>query len=83
MIKIDMDPPIWVLNINGQDVKMDTEALLENKKFRKVIANTLNILIPSCKPSEHDDIIGPIMATALTVEPADEVTPTGKVLSTF
>jgi len=83
IIKIDTDPPIWVLNINDVDIKMSTETMLTPRKFRFAIAEKLNMIVPQLKQSNHDKLIAPIMEQALTVEPADEITPQGKVMSAF
>lgn len=83
MIKIDSKPPVWIPRINGIDVEMDTETLLAPRKFRMAIADALNILVPTKKQSSHDDMIGPIMKAALTVEPMDELTVEGKVMNSF
>jgi len=83
MIKIDSKPPVWIPRINGVDVEMDTETLLAPRKFRMAIADALNVLVPSKKQSDHDDMIGPIMKTALTIEPMDELTVEGKVMNSF
>ena len=83
MIKIDSRPPVWIPRVNGVDVEMDTETLLSPRLFRMALADSLNILMPSMKQSNHDDIIGPIMKDALTVEPMSELTVEGKVMNSF
>ena len=47
MIKIDAKPPLWIPRINGVDIEMDTETLLNPRKFRMAVADSLNILILS------------------------------------
>lgn len=83
MIKIDSKPPVWIPRVNGVDVEMDTETLLSPRKFRMAVADVLNILVPQYKQNKHDDIIGPIMKDALSIEPLDELTVDGKVMNSF
>ncbi len=83
MIKIDAKPPLWIPRINGVDVEMDTETLLNPRKFRMAVADALSILMPSFKQPVHDGVIGPIMKDALTIEPMDELTVEGKVINSF
>lgn len=83
MVKIDSKPPVWIPRINGVDVEMDTETLLNPRRFRMAVAETLNVLMPSMKQPRHDDVIGPIMKDALTIEPMDELTVEGKVINSF
>lgn len=83
MLKIDSRPPIWIPKINGTDIEMDTDTLLNPRKFRMAVADILNILVPQIKQTHHDAIIAPIMASALTIEPMEEMTMDGKVMSIF
>lgn len=83
MVKIDSKPPVWIPRINGSDIEMDTETLLSPRKFRMSIADALNILVKQKVQNKHDDIIGPIMKDALTIEAMDELTTDGKVLQSF
>jgi hypothetical protein len=83
MIKIDTKPSIWIPKINGIDVEMDTDTLLNPRKFRIAIAEALNMLVEPIRQGMHDKLIGPIMKSALTIEPMEELTNEGKVNMCF
>jgi hypothetical protein len=84
LTKIDIGKdPIWKVFINGQFVNMDTETFTNPKKFRLAVLARLNILIPTLKQKEHDEIIGPLIKDALVIEEAKMVSSYGKIESCF
>ena len=44
LVKVETDPPIWYLEVEGHRIELDTEDLLSQAKFRKMCVQTLNKL---------------------------------------
>jgi len=50
VIKVKTDPPTWIVDINGARIEMDTETLLLQRKFQKVVLEELTIMTNLIKP---------------------------------
>jgi hypothetical protein len=44
--KIDTDPPRYLLEVNGQDVELDTDELLTYNRFRRRLMERLDLIVP-------------------------------------
>lgn len=52
VIKVKTDPPTWIVDINGARVEMDTETLLLQRKFQKVVLEELTIMTSLIKQNK-------------------------------
>lgn len=50
--KLNSDPPIWVLSLDGIRTEVETEDLLEQHRFRKICMNAINKLPGTMKPED-------------------------------
>lgn len=81
IIKINSDPPLYYVIINGTTVKMSTDQLLSPGKFRKRVYEVTGDLMPPMKERSHE---ARIQAAKMEVEEAPpEVNQDGQVLEAF
>ena len=57
IIKVKTDPPTWIVDINGARIEMDTETLLNQRKFQKVVLEELTILTNLIKPPKWSGLM--------------------------
>lgn len=81
IIKIDSDPPIYLVIMNGTPVKMTTEMLLSPTKFRRRVFEITGHLIAPVKERQHE---ARIQAVRTDVEAAPkEVSEEGQIIEAF
>jgi hypothetical protein len=56
LLKIASDPPVWVIDIDGIRVQLDTEDLMQQDRFRKVCLMSVNKFPPSIKKNDWEKI---------------------------
>lgn len=57
LIKITSDPPVWIMDVEGVRVQLDTEDLMTQERFRRVCVMAINRLPPRIKAGEWDKIV--------------------------
>ena len=57
LVKVDTDPPIWYLEVEGVRMELDTEDLLSQAKFRKLCVQYLNKLPGMAKGSAWEKLV--------------------------
>lgn len=72
LIKITTEPPIWIMDVEGMRVQMDTEDLLMQERFRKVCMMAINKLPPRIKMGEWEKIVREKLETVEIIEAPDE-----------
>lgn len=55
--KLETEPPIWYLIVEGHDVKFDTMDLIDQNRFRKVCFESIDILPKKVKDNIWDRIL--------------------------
>lgn len=55
--KMNSEPPMWILSLEGIRTEVETDELLDQNKFRKVCVNTLNKIPGRMKAEEWDKFI--------------------------
>ncbi len=81
IIKINSDPPLYYVLINGTSVKMSTDQLLSPGKFRKRVYEITGELIAPVKERQHE---ARIQSVRIEVEAAPiEVNMEGQVIEAF
>lgn len=81
IIKINSDPPLYYVIINGATVKMTTDQLLSPGKFRRRVYEVTGELMPPMKERAHE---ARIQGTKIDVEDAPvEVNQDGQVIEAF
>jgi len=57
LVKVETDPPIWYLDVEGYRMELDTEDLLSQAKFRKLCVQYLNRLPGTVKSSAWEKMV--------------------------
>ncbi len=57
LLKISSEPPVWIIDIEGIRVQLDTEDLMMQERFRRVCVMSINKLPPPVKRSEWEKIL--------------------------
>jgi hypothetical protein len=57
LVKVETDPPIWYLEVEGHRMELDTEDLLSQPKFRKLCVQYLNRLPGTVKASAWEKMV--------------------------
>jgi hypothetical protein len=68
LIKIASEPPIWIIDVDGTRVQLDTEDLMIQDRFRKVCLMAINKLPPVIKRSDWEKLIREKLETVEIVE---------------
>jgi len=55
--KLNSDPPMWIISLDGIRTEIETDDLLEQSRFRKVCTNVVNKLPGRMKPDEWDKFV--------------------------
>lgn len=55
--KMNSEPPMWVLSLEGIRTEVETEELLDQNKFRRVCVNSINKIPGRMKPQDWDHFI--------------------------
>jgi hypothetical protein len=55
--KMNSEPPIWIISIDGVRTEIETDELLEQNRFRKVCVNAINKIPGRMKAEEWDKFI--------------------------
>lgn len=57
LVKVETDPPIWYLEVEGVRMELDTEDLLSQSKFKKLCVQYLNKLPGTVKGSSWEKMV--------------------------
>lgn len=79
LLKIDTEPPIWIIDIEGVRVQLDTEDLMIQERFRRVCVMNINRLPPIVKKQEWEKILREKLENVETVEAPVESRQTSRI----
>ena len=57
LTKLNTEPPLWFLNMNGQRIELETEELQNQYKFQRVCMNQINKMPALMRPAEWTNIV--------------------------
>lgn len=60
--KYNSTPPVWFMDVNGEPLELDTEALLEQKTFQKSCMEQLNFMPRSVSKQQWENRIATLMS---------------------
>ena len=69
LTKIDTDPPLWIIQIAGKRMQLETDDLLMQRRFGKKCVETINFLPRSLKPDEWKKLVNELLLDVHVVEP--------------
>jgi hypothetical protein len=79
LIKIATDPPIWIIDVEGVRIQLDTEDLMSQERFRKSCMMGINRLPPRIKNNEWDKILRDKLTTVELVDAPIESRTSGRI----
>lgn len=68
LLKIATEPPVWIIDIEGIRVQLDTEDLMSQERFRRVCVMSVNKLPPRIKGQDWDKILREKLETVEIVD---------------
>lgn len=57
LLKINTDPPMWIIDVEGVRVQLDTEDLMMQDRFRRACMMAVNRLPPAIKRNDWEKIL--------------------------
>lgn len=78
LLKIETDPPSYIVEVEGMKVSCDVDDLIDQRKFRRLVFMRLNTLIPVIKSSAWEAIIKERLTRLSIDKVPDEATHEGQ-----
>jgi len=78
LTKFESDESIWFLNINGRRLKLNTDQLYDQHKFRKACLNEINEMPNMMRPNDWDSRIQVLLQDFEVIKMPAEITKTGR-----
>ena len=66
--KYNSEPPLWFLDVNGKRVELETDHLFNQMNFQKACMERLNILPPSVKKIDWEQMINELLGQMVEME---------------
>jgi hypothetical protein len=79
LLKITTEPPVWIIDIEGIRVQMDTEDLMMQERFRRVCVMAVNKLPPRIKSQDWDKMLREKLETVEIVDAPVESRQSGRI----
>lgn len=70
--KYASEPPLWFLDVNGKRIELETENLFNQLLFQKSCMERLNILPPTVKKSDWEQLINELLSEMVELEQITE-----------
>lgn len=70
---LNTDPRLWFLDVADQRIDMDTETLMNYRKFHQVCVERLFVVYPLLKQDTWNQIIREVMNSVVVIDVPDEV----------
>jgi hypothetical protein len=78
LTKYESDESTWFLNINGRILKLSTDQLYDQHKFRKACLNEINEMPNMMRPNDWDSRIQALLQDFEVIKMPHEITKTGR-----
>lgn len=75
--KVTTDPPRWLLDVDEREVELGTEDLMLVPRFRKVVVERCNIIVPSLRQGDWDEILVNLLSNLTTIEAPEDAGASG------
>lgn len=73
--KLDTRPPVWFVDVNGHRLALETEDLMEQKRFQRVCVIELNSMPGKMKENNWVDMINTLLDQAVIIEAPKDLLP--------
>ena len=74
LTKFESDESTWFLNIDGRRLKLSTEQLYDQHKFRKACMNEINIMPNLMRPNDWDTRLQTLLEVVEVIQMPHEIT---------
>ena len=78
LTKFESDESTWFLNIDGRRLKLSTDQLYDQHKFRKACLNEINMMPNLMRPNDWDSRIQALLEVVEVIQMPHEITKTGR-----
>lgn len=78
--KINSDKPVWIANVDGFRVQMDTSHLMDQGRFRTLCVERINKLPTPMKKNDWDERINTLLDNCIIREPPEDVNLAGELM---
>jgi hypothetical protein len=78
LTKFESDESTWFLNIDGRRLKLSTEQLYDQHKFRKACMNEINIMPNLMRPNDWDTRLQTLLEVVEVIQMPHEITKAGR-----
>lgn len=79
LTKITTEPPIWIIDVEGVRVQLDTEDLMMQERFRKVCMMAVNRLPPRIKGPDWEKLVREKLSTVEILEAPEEARKSARI----
>ena len=78
LTKFQSDESTWFLNIDGRRLKLSTDQLYDQHKFRRACMNEINIMPNMMRPNDWDSRLQALLQEVVVVQMPHEISKTGR-----
>lgn len=79
LVKYNTDPVRWQLLVDGRELTVTTQVLLNYRKIKETMTETLMKIMPTIKQKDWDKVLVGLMSEARTVDVPDDASTGGTV----
>lgn len=79
LTKITTEPPIWIMDVEGIRVQLDTEDLISQDRFRRVCMMNINKLPPRVKMQDWEKLVREKLEHVEIIDAPDESRRSGRI----
>lgn len=72
--KLDSEPPLWFLDVEGRRIELNTSELQQQEKFQRVCMEQLNTMPPRMKAGDWAQLVNSLMSNLNVIEAPDDST---------
>ena len=78
LTKYESDESTWFLNIDGRRLKLSTDQLYDQHKFRRAWMNEINVMPNMMRPNDWDSRLQSLLDNVEVIQMPHEITKTGR-----
>lgn len=78
LTKVETNPPMWYLDIDGHRIGFETQDLLDQKRFRKKCFEIIHKIPRQLKQMTWDKLLQDMLDTVETIEAPEDASPEGQ-----
>lgn len=79
LLKLETEPPVWIWDVNGARLELETDDMMDQRRLHKLVINTLNIWPTMIKAPAWQEIVRAKMAAVQVIEAPRDATQEGQL----